>query len=281
MKKTMFLLGGLVISLATTAQIKTPQLSPKSEVEQTVGLTEFDVEYARPSLRGRDLHKDILPYGDAWRFGANKNTTISFDTGINFGGVDVKAGEYAMYATPDKESWKITLYKDTENWGLPAKWDNSKVVAEINVPVQESKEVIETFTISFQNLDVNHFDLVVEWGKTLLPIKVKLPTVELTLASIKKGMKGSPTERDYYSSASYYLTSNVELEDALKYINKAIELNGDAPFYYINKKAYILKALGKDKEAIESAKLSLEKAKKAGNNDYVRMNEAIINELSK
>ncbi|RYM32065.1 DUF2911 domain-containing protein [Brumimicrobium glaciale] len=281
MKKTLFLLGGLVISLATTAQVKTPQLSPKAEVEQTVGLTKFEVEYSRPSLRDRDLHKDILPIGEAWRFGANKNSTISFDTQINFGGKDVKAGEYAMFAVPGEKEWKITLYSGTENWGLPEKWENEKVVAEILVPVKTNKNSVETFTISFDNLDVNHFDLVVEWGNTMLPIKVKLPTGKLTVASIKETMKGSPSERDYYNAANYYLHANTELNEALKYVNKAIEMNGEAPFYYIRNKALILKAMGKDKEAIEAAKLSLEKATAAGSAEYIRKNQESIKEWSK
>lgn len=270
-----------MIGLSTTAQVKTPQLSPATEIEQTVGLTEFEVEYARPSLRGRDLHKEILPYGEAWRFGANKNSTISFNTVINFGGVDVKPGKYAMYAVPEEGEWKITLYNETSNWGLPRKWEDSKVVAEVKVPVQKNENAVETFTISFANLDINHFDLVIEWGHTRLPIEVKLPTKELTIASIEKGMEGKPTEREYYDAASYYVSENIEMDDALIYVNKAIEMNGDAPFYYIHKKANILKALGKNKEAIDAAKLSLEKSKKAGNNDYVRMNEALIKELSK
>jgi tetratricopeptide (TPR) repeat protein len=281
MKKTLFLLGGLVISLATTAQVKTPQLSPKAEVEQTVGLTKFEVEYSRPSLRDRDLHKDILPIGEAWRFGANKNSTISFDTQINFGGKDVKAGEYAMFAVPGEKEWKITLYSGTDNWGLPEKWENEKVVAEVLVPVKTNKNSVETFTISFDNLDVNHFDLVVEWGNTMLPIKVKLPTGKLTVASIKETMKGSPSERDYYNAANYYLHANTELNEALKYVNKAIEMNGEAPFYYIRNKALILKAMGKDKEAIEAAKLSLEKATAAGSAEYIRKNQESIKEWSK
>ncbi len=281
MKKTLFLLSGLVISIATTAQVKTPALSPKAEVEQTVGLTKFEVEYYRPSLRGRDMHKDILPAGEAWRFGANKNTTISFDTHINFGGKDVKAGEYAMFAVPGEKEWKISLYKGTDNWGLPEKWETEKVVAEIVVPVQKNKKSVETFTISFENLDVNHFDLVVEWENTILPIKVKLPTKELTVASIKETMKGSPTERDYYNAANYYLHANIELNDALVYVNKAIEMKGDAPFYYIRNKALILGAMGKKKEAIETAMISLEMAKKAGSTEYIRKNEESIKEWSK
>ena len=281
MKKTMFLLGGLVISLATTAQVKTPQLSAHTKLEQTVGLTKFEVDYSRPSLRGRDMHKEIIPFGQPWRFGANKNTTLTFDTSINFGGKDVKAGTYSMYAVPGEKEWTVTLYDLKEGWGLPEKWEDDKVVVEVKVPVTKTKQAVETFTISFDNLDVNHFDLNITWGNTLLPIQIKLPTKELTTASIDKIMKGKPTERDYYSAAGYYLNENIELEKALEYVNKAIEMNEKAPFYYIRNKALILGAMGRKKEAIEAATVSLEMAKKAGSEEYIRKNEASIKEWSK
>jgi len=277
----MFLLSGLAMSLATTAQVKTPQLSPSAEIEQTVGLTEFKVEYYRPSLRGREMHKEIIPFDKNWRFGANKNTTISFDTPINFGGKDVKSGTYAMYAVPGQKEWKITLYSETENWGLPEKWEEGKVVAEILVPVKKNKNSVETFTISFDNLDVNHFDLMIQWGNTNLSIKVKLPTAELTEASIKATMNGKPSDRDCYSAASYYLNANKELDNGLKYIDKAIEMNEDAPHYYIRNKALILKAMGNDKEAIESAKLALVKATADENEDYILKYQELIKEWSK
>ncbi|WP_158276077.1 DUF2911 domain-containing protein [Brumimicrobium oceani] len=281
MKKTLFLLGGLLISVATTAQVKTPALSPKAEVEQTVGLTEIEVDYYRPSLRGRDMHKDILPEGKKWRFGANKNTTISFDTEVNFGGTKVAAGEYAMYALVGEKEWTITLYNGTDNWGLPANWDASKVVAETVVPVTKNKNKVETFTISFDNLDVDYFDLVVEWEHTKLPIRVDLPTKELATASIQAAMKGSPSGRDYYDAANYYLNANIELESALEYINKSIAMHDNAPFYYIRNKALILGAMGRNEEAIETAKLSLKMAKEAGSEEYVRKNEESIKKWSK
>jgi tetratricopeptide (TPR) repeat protein len=281
MKKTMFLLGGLAISLATTAQVQTPQLSPKAEIEQTVGLTEFKVEYSRPSLRGRNMHKEIIPFDQAWRFGANKNSTLSFDTPINFGGIDVKAGTYAIYAVPGEKEWKISLYNETDNWGLPEKWDASKVVAEVMVPVKTVKPSCETLTISFDNLNVNDFELTIAWENTMLPIIVKLPTSELTMASIKETMKGNPSERDYYNAASYLLSAEKDLENALNYMSQAIEMNEDAPFYYIRKKALILGAMGKNEAAIEVAKVSLEMAREAGSEEYVRKNKESIIEWSK
>lgn len=281
MKKTLFLLSGLFLGFTTSAQVKTPALSPRAEVEQEVGLTEIELDYSRPSLRGRDMHKEIIPEGLPWRFGANKNSTISFDTPVNFGGTDIKAGEYAIFATPGKKSWKISLYTETENWGLPKEWNTDKVAAEISVPVKKIKNKVETFTLAFENLNVSHFDLTIAWEHSFMSIKIKLPTDELTKKSIEETMKGKPSERDYYNAANYYLHANSNLDDALLYVDKAIEMNENAPFYYIRKRALILHAKGDNAKAIQAAKQSLEMAKKAGSEEYIRKNEKSIKEWSK
>ena len=65
-----------IISFNGFSQIKTPQPSPSSELEQMVGLTEIEVEYNRPSKRGRVIFGDLVPFGKLWRTGANSSTKI-------------------------------------------------------------------------------------------------------------------------------------------------------------------------------------------------------------
>jgi len=122
----------------SNSQVETPQLSPRANVEQTVGLTNFELDYSRPSVRDREIFGELLPYGEMWRTGANKNTTLSFDTDITFGGKEVKSGTHAVFAKINKDSWDIYLYTDTENWGTPEKWEDEKVVCSISVPVEKT-----------------------------------------------------------------------------------------------------------------------------------------------
>jgi len=68
----------LLCSSLAVAQIQTPQPSPSTTLEQVVGLTEVKIEYSRPTMRGRIIMGDLVPYGSLWRTGANKNTTLSF-----------------------------------------------------------------------------------------------------------------------------------------------------------------------------------------------------------
>ena len=41
----------MIANYAIEAQVKTPQQSPKSTVDQVVGLTDVSIEYSRPSVK--------------------------------------------------------------------------------------------------------------------------------------------------------------------------------------------------------------------------------------
>ena len=89
-----------IASLSVEAQIKVPQASPKSTLIQKVGLTDVEIEYSRPSAKGRVIFGDLVPFGKVWRTGANANTTISFSEDVVINGATLKKGKYALYVTP-------------------------------------------------------------------------------------------------------------------------------------------------------------------------------------
>lgn len=270
----------ILASFGANAQIKTPALSPLSKVEQTVGLTNISVEYSRPSKRGRAVFPEVVPYGQIWRAGANKNSILTTDDQLVFGKDTVKAGSYAIFVTPEVASWTVYLYKNTENWGTPANWDDKLVAVKVNAPVKAGSQT-ETFTINFDNVEIDGASLNLSWDKALVSVPFKVVNGPKVEASIKKTLAG-PTSRDYYVAADYNVNANGDMKQALEWINKSIELSGnDVPFYFLRKKALIQANLKDYKGAIETAKQSIEAAKKANNDEYVKMNEASIKEWSK
>ncbi len=110
---------------APVARIATPQPSPSSKLEQTVGLTSVTVEYSRPAMRGREIFGDLVPFGKTWRTGANANTKVTFGDDVTIDSKTLKAGTYAIYSVPNKNSWDIMFYSDASNWGTPQKWDDT------------------------------------------------------------------------------------------------------------------------------------------------------------
>ncbi|MDI9311151.1 MAG: DUF2911 domain-containing protein [Limnohabitans sp.] len=269
-----------ISTLTVDAQIKIPQASPKADVFQTVGLTDIEINYHRPSMKGRVVFGDLVPFGKVWRTGANENTTISFSEDVLVNGMSLKKGKYAIYTIPNLDNWDIMFYTDTNNWGNPEKWDDAKVALKVNVRSEIINKPIETFTIAINNTDLNFATLDFSWERTFVSLKIEVPTNKAALASIDKVLAG-PTAGDYFSAAQYFFNSNSDLNRALNYVNKAYEMNEKKPFWYTRLKSQIQAKLGDKKGAIETAKISLEAAKIANNADYVKMNEDSIKEWSK
>jgi len=277
MKKFTILFVCILLANLSFAQIQTPQPSPSAKMEQMVGLTTINVEYSRPSMKGREIFGNLVPFGKMWRMGANNNTTISFSDDVMIGGKKLAAGDYALFANPTKNSWEIVFYKDTNNWGLPQKWDESKVALKAKAEVQKMPMTMETFTIVIDELKNDSAAINFLWEDTVAYLTVNVPTEDKTMTSINKVLNG-PSANDYYAAASYFLEEGKDINQALKWINKSVEMQENAPFYVLRKKSLIEAKAGKKKDAIAKAKKSLAAAKKAGNQDYVKMNEDSLKE---
>ena len=280
MKKIVVAIAIFMISIVGISQVKTPQPSPKSVINQVVGLTDVEIEYSRPSARGRVVLGQLVPFGKLWRTGANANTTISFSEDVVIDGKTLKKGKYALFTLPRIETWEIIFYTKTDNWGNPDTFSEENVALRAIVKPEMTSRNVETFTIDITNLDNNFAILNLMWEKTLVALKFEVPTQKAAIASIEKALAG-PTAGDYFSSAQFFYQSNGDLTKALTYVNKALELNTDKPFYYNRLKSLIQAKSGDKKGALETAKISLAASILAKNNDYVKMNEDSILEWIK
>jgi len=283
MKKIIFLLAMIIVNYAVEAQVKTPAPSPKSVLNQVVGLTDVTVEYSRPSTKGRIIFGDLVPFGKLWRTGANGNSTVSFSDDVVINGITVKKGKYAIFTTPKADMWEVVLYTATDNWGTPENWDEKKVAVLTNVDPIQLGHNVDTFTIGIGNLTNDSATLDISWEKTMVSVKFDVPTQKTANASIEKVLAG-PTAGDYFSSGQYLLQSNGDLGKALEYLNKAIAMTkpgADVPFWYLRQKSLVQAKMGDKTGAIATAKLSLAGAQKEKNDDYVKMNTDSIKEWSK
>ncbi len=278
MKKLLFSALAFVLTFGLNAQIETPQPSPFAEMEQVVGLTDVKIEYCRPSMRGRKIFGDLVPYDKLWRTGANANTKITFGDDVTIDGQTLKAGTYAIFTKPGMESWDVMFYSDASNWGTPRNWDEAMVVAKTTAKAYAMEYPVETFTITLDNLTSNSAVMGFMWENLYVPVKFEVPTDAKATASIEKMMSG-PGAGDYFSAAVYYLNEGKDMNKAKMWIDKATEMTAKEPrFWFLRQKSLIYAKMGDTKGAIESAKKSLELAEKAGNADYVKMNKDSLKE---
>jgi tetratricopeptide (TPR) repeat protein len=245
-----------------------------------VGLTEVELNYSRPGAKGRPVFGNLVPFGKLWRTGANENTTISFSDDVIIDGKTLKKGKYALYTVPRIESWDIIFYTTTDNWGLPQEFDEAKVALRTTVKEEALSKPVESLTINISGLDTNSAYLEIFWENSFVALKFEVPTQKTAMASIEKVLSG-PSASDYNSAAQFLFQSNGDLTKALVYINKALDMSVEKPFWFNRLKSLILAKQGDKKAAIEAAKLSLDAAEVAKNQDYVKMNKDSIAEWSK
>ena len=280
MKNILIAFAIIIANFTIEAQVKTPQSSPKATVIQAVGLTDVEINYSRPSARGRAVFGNLVPFGKVWRTGANENTTISFSDDVVIDGKTLKKGKYALYTIPKIESWDVLFYSATDNWGNPAEWNEANVALKVTVKPETLSKNVETFTIGISGLDNNFAFLEMYWENSYAAVKFEVPTEKKATANIEKALAG-PTAGDYFSAAQFLFQSNGDNNKALVYVNKALDMNTEKPFWYNRLKSLIQAKLGDKKGAIETAKLSLAAAEIAKNQDYIKMNKDSIEEWNK
>lgn len=268
------------ISYLNYSQINTPRTSPAAEISQIVGLTDIDVEYSRPSMRGREIFGNVVPFGKIWRTGADSSTKISFSTDVVIGDKKVNAGTYSVFSIPEKNNWSVIFYSDVELWGVPKDWSDEKIAFISTFKTSKTHSSVESFTISFNNMTNNDVDMTFSWSDVSVYLNIKVPTKKLVSDNIKEVMSGTPTASDYYASAVYYKQENVNLDLALEWINKAIEMFENPRFYQLRQQSLIMAANKKYLPAINVAKESLKLSIEADNKDYTKMNKESISEWS-
>lgn len=263
------------------AQVKTPQPSPSATVKQVIGLSEVTVEYSRPSANERKVFGSLVPMNQLWRTGANGSTDITFKNDASFNGISIPAGKYALYTVPSANDWEVILYKDTEQWGAPKELKEDMIAARTKVKAEKNGTKVETFNISFDNLKTDKANLVISWENTMVKVPIVIDSKKEVLESIIKTLASKDAKAsDYNQAAGYYLQEKMDLKKALEYATKANDMQPDV-YYMLKQKAEIQAANGLKKEAIETAKKSLELSKKEENEDYVKINTDNIAKWSK
>lgn len=272
MKNVFSLLASLCLLSAATdtiAQgITVPNSqSPKASVSQTVGISTIAVTYSRPSVRGREVWGQLVPYGwnaqsfgsgvsAPWRAGANENTILTLSHDSKIQGKSVPAGSYGLFFTINADNTgEVILSKDTRSWGsfwYVAAHDQMRAPIKIN-----DNAFTEALTFDFLRSDKTSTKLVLNWEKKQFPIKIEFDTDNIVMANATEQLKGTVgfNWQGYASAANYALNNKVNGEQAMKWIDQAIATNKN--FQTLQIKAGLVRNAGNTAEADKIMKEAL------------------------
>ena len=272
------LLTTLLSASLTTGygQIDLPAASPSATVIQQVGLGTVSVDYGRPSLKGRTMFGDRVPYGKVWRTGANKITNITLSETMTLSGKALSAGTYGLYSIPANDSFTFIINKDAKAWGA---YDYKEVNDVIRLVVRPERSIMKTETLTFEFVDITPTSatLQVRWDETVARLPISNDADTRVMAQIKEKTASATASTDtYFGAASYYLDTNRDLTQALVWANKVVEKSTEYWTYHL--RAKIEAKLGNCKAARADAQVSLDLAKKAGDDAYIKNNEKILND---
>jgi hypothetical protein len=273
-------LGTLALAQTPAPKVDFPQASPPGSVSQRVGLTDVQVSYHRPGAKGRVVFGGLVPYDHVWRTGANEATKISFSTPVKLNDANIPAGTYELFTIPGKDEWTVIIHKNMSQWGAYS-YDAKNDVARVKAKPVALTNGVETLSISFNDLRDESATLNIAWEKVRVPVNLAVDVKSVLLPQIEAVMAGGGPKLPYDDAAMYYFQNDLDLKQAIAWESAAIAAKPDA-FYLIYHKALMLEKMGDRVGAIAAARQSLEiagKAKGPANEEYARLNEALIRRL--
>ncbi|MGY6743465.1 MAG: DUF2911 domain-containing protein [Cecembia sp.] len=143
--------------------------SPLRSLEGTIGESNVLIQYGAPSVKGRVIWGDLVPYNEVWRTGANEATFVDFNADVKVEGQELKAGRYSLFTIP-KSSGKWTVIFNSE-WDLEHghfQYKQENDVLRVESTPQWADQSQEQLSIAIESPGI-----VVRWEKLILPIVIE------------------------------------------------------------------------------------------------------------
>jgi hypothetical protein len=263
--------------LKTSAQApRIPEASSTQTIIQDFGLGKITITYSRPNVKGRLIFGGINPYGQVWRTGANAATVISFSENVIMEGHSVPAGSYSLFTVPEKDEWTVILNKTVKQWGAYSyKQEDDFLRFKVKPIALDEKR--ETFTAQFSNVTTKSSELRLVWDHTAIAIHLNTDDDAQITANINELMKEEPAKRPYFNAIQYYYENNKDMKIALGWALEAQRTDPKAPWFKLWEARVRLK-MGDKEAAIAAAKEGISLAKATNDDEYVRLNQAVIDQ---
>jgi len=163
----------IVVSNAVFAQEAVPpRPSPLAVVSCKYKDSYIKIVYSQPHKRGREVFGNLVPFGQVWRLGANEATELTTTREIFISGQHLPAGNYSLFAIPEKDKWTIIVNSEKGQWGS-YNYNKEKDVLRFDVVTRAlpGELVYEPFTIVIDPKN-NKADIIFTWDKTTVSFGV-------------------------------------------------------------------------------------------------------------
>jgi tetratricopeptide (TPR) repeat protein len=265
-----------VASFSCFAQIMPLTVEPdggnkKAAVSEQIGIVKVSITYGRPGVKGREgkiyntrvAHYGFVDQGHGtskaapWRAGANENTMMSFSHAVKVEGKDLPAGVYGFFIALGEEESTLIFSKISNSWGS-FYYDSTQDALRVNVKNQILDKSVEWLKYEFVDQTDNAVTIAMSWEKRMIPFRIEAETKALQITSFKNEFRTTRPYYDYIQAANYCIQNNIELEQALAWMDRAIyfRIMGEKNFRTLSTKAAVLMKMNR----VDDAKKVMEEA---------------------
>jgi hypothetical protein len=270
--------------LAQSPELKFPAASPVATLKQRIGVTDLEMTYHRPGMRGRTIFGGLVPYGAVWRTGADSATRLTLSTAATLNGTAVPAGTYELFTIPGATEWTFILQaaKERPQWGSYAYDAKNDTVRFTARPVALGAPV-ESLTFEVSDLRGNTATLALAWEKIRVPVTLEVDTVGTLVPQIAAVMASDSDKKPYFPAAMFYYENNLDLKQALAWLDAGLAAQPKA-YWMIYRKGLVLAKIGDKAAALAAAQESMALAAQETRGtelkeEYLRLNQALIDRL--
>lgn len=212
------------VLVAQAPPLTLPDASPRAQVQQRVGLTDIEVTYHRPAVKGRKVWGGLVPYGKVWRAGADENTVVAFDTPIRVGGTTLPAGRYGLHMLPTATTWTVMFSSHSQGWGSYS-YDPKEDVAKVTVtPVPT--EATERLAFTFDDPSDKGVTLSLRWEQLRVPIPIEVDTKQVVVASLRNQVRGMGQffPETWSGAAAWCVSHDTNLDEAMTWVDRSLAM---------------------------------------------------------
>ncbi|HEV7683775.1 MAG TPA: DUF2911 domain-containing protein [Pyrinomonadaceae bacterium] len=271
-----------------SAQVRTPRPSPKASVMQTIGITDVTITYSRPAVKARTIWGDplpeqaaatkgeatldderrpkgaaIVPWGHAWRTGANEATQFVVTDDVLINGQKLPAGSYSLHTIPTKDEFTIIFNSVANQWGS-FDYDTAKDTLRIKVKPEWSEHSKEWLEYWIDPINESSAQVNIRWEKVRVPFTVEVKDVQgLTMTKARAAVAAAKPDdfRTPLQAANYALSNKLSVAEAMGWLEQSIKVK--ETLGNVGLKARVLAEQGKTAEAIAAGEHAIQVGKDA------------------
>ncbi|MBX2815649.1 MAG: DUF2911 domain-containing protein [Saprospiraceae bacterium] len=146
--------------------------SPHEQFEAKISGCTVAMDYGRPSMRGREIFGNVVPYDKVWRTGAGTPTRITLDCGLEIAGVKIPRGTYNLFTIPSRASWQLIFNSEEGAWGSAYREEYD--FARVPMQSSTSPHSREKFSIQIRDLGNQEGLLTMQWDKTIAETRFRI-----------------------------------------------------------------------------------------------------------